>query len=231
MVVYLVTNRVNDKQYVGQTIRPLQDRWRDHCRVKDDNYFHRAIRKYGAENFTVEIIDTAETLEELDRKEMYWISKLGTLCPHGYNIMAGGSVAMRGLRGMYNPKSKLIYQFRLDGSMVNGYWGASDAERLTGIGRTIISRSLKSKKPSLAGGYLWVFATEFTPDGVADKVDRYIGKRWKWKPVLCVETGEIFQNMTEAAKKYNTYPNSISSCCSGKLKTTGGYHWKYYEGE
>jgi hypothetical protein len=36
--------------------------------------------------------------------------------------------------------------------------------------------------------------------------------------------------MTDAAKKYNTYPNSISSCCAGKLKTTGGYHWRYYDG-
>ncbi len=226
MIVYLATNKVNGKQYVGQTIRSLEERWKDHCRVKDDNYFHRAIHKYGAENFTLEVIDTAESGEALDEKEIFWIKKLNTLFPNGYNLKEGGAVSMRGRLGIYNPKSRLIYQFRLDGSMVNGYYGVGDASRRTGLNSSAISRSLKHGYP-LAAGCIWIYADEF-PQRLVELVDSYRGKRLE--PVICVETGEVFRSMTEAAKKYNTYPNSISACCSGRLKTTGGKHWRYFNG-
>ena len=224
MIIYLVTNKLNGKQYVGQTIRPISERWRDHCRVNDDNYFHRAIRKYGAENFNVDVIDVAKTEEELDQKEVFWIGKLCTMVPHGYNIKRGGNVSMRGLYGGMNPKTRLIYQFTLEGGMVNGYWGVSEANRVTGISDTTIRRSLKANGNVLAGGFLWMYADEFTPQRCAEKIDNYRGN--KHSEVLCVETGERFRSMTEAAEKYRTYPCSISACCSGKLKTTAGYHWK-----
>ena len=229
MVIYLVTNKINGKRYVGQTVRTLNERWKDHCRVKDDNYFHRAIHKYGKENFTIEVIDSATTLDELDEKEIYWIHKLNTIFPKGYNLKEGGNVSMRGRLGVNNPKSRLIYQFRLDGSMVNGYYGVPDAERKTNISRSAILRNLKYGKP-LAGGCVWVYGDTFSPEELVKKIDSYKGNRWK--SVVCIETGEKFKNMTEAAKKYNTYPHSISACCSGKLKTTGGFHWRcVYEEE
>jgi group I intron endonuclease len=224
MVIYLVTNKINGKQYVGQTIRPLSERWRDHCRLDRDNYFHRAIHKYGKENFDIEVIDTAENEDELDRKEIDWIQKLNTMIPNGYNLKSGGNVSMRGRYGGLNPKSRLIYQFTLNGGLVNGYWGISEASRITGITDTMIHRSLKANGNILAGGFLWMYADEFTPQMCAEKIDNYRGN--KHSEVLCVETGERFGSMTEAAKKYNTYPCSISACCSGKLKTTAGYHWK-----
>ena len=229
MVIYLITNKINGKRYVGQTIRPLSERWKDHCRANDNNYFHNAIRKYGKENFELKIIDAATNGLELDAKEIYWINKLNTLFPHGYNLKQGGNVSMRGRKGIDNPKARLIYQFGLDGSMVNGYYGVSDAERKTGINGSAIYRNLKKGNP-LAGGYIWIYADEFNdnPQIIAVRVDCYSAK--KHRSVICVETGEHFWSMTDAAKKYNTYPNSISACCAGKLKTTGGYHWRYCDG-
>lgn len=48
------------------------------------------------------------------------------------------------------------------------------------------------------------------------------------KPVMCVETGVIFMNLTEASKWAGLKSNaSISQCCTGKRKTAGGYHWEY----
>jgi group I intron endonuclease len=224
MVIYLVTNKLNGKQYVGQTIRPLSERWRDHCRLDKNNYFHRAIQKYGAENFDIQVIDSAESENELDEKEIFWIQKLATMFPDGYNIKPGGNVAMRGLHGCFNPKTRLIYQITLNGEMVNEYWGAVEASENTGISEGSIYRSLKSDGRCLGGGYMWIYANEFTPQKSAEKIDRYRGQ--KRSAVLCVETGEQFESMTEAAEKYGTYPCSISACCAGKLKTTGGYHWK-----
>lgn len=227
MIIYLATNNVNGKCYVGQTIRSLEARWKDHCRTKDDNYFHNAIRKYGSENFTVKVLDTAETEQELDLKEIYWIKKLNTLSPNGYNLREGGNVSGRGRFGIHNPKSRLIYRFNLDGSMIGAYYGMGDAVRNTGCKSSAIARSIKLKN-RLTGGSIWMYATDFTPEYLAECVDTYPGH--KWRSVVCVETGEIFPNMSEAAKQYNTYPCSISACCSGKLKTTGGFHWEYYEG-
>lgn len=227
MVIYLATNKIDGKRYVGQTIRSLEDRWKDHCRVKDNNYFHRAIRKYGPENFSLEILDTAESEDELDRKEMFWIEKLDTKFPNGYNLRDGGNVSGRGRLGVYNTKSRLIYQFSLDGGLVNGYYGIGDAERRTGIRSSAIHRSLQHGN-MLAGGCLWMYAEDFTPAVIAERIDSYAAK--KWRAVVCVDSGETFRNMVEAAKKYNTFPNSICACCNGKLKTTAGKHWEYYKG-
>ena len=223
MIVYLATNKINGKQYVGQTVRSLEERWRDHCRSRDENYFHRAIRKYGKENFALEILDTANTEIELDEKEIFWINKLNTLFPGGYNLRVGGNVSGRGRVGGLNPKSRLIYQFTMDGSLVNGYWGTNEAAAKTGLSHSSILRSLKNKYP-LTGKCVWMYADSFTPEALAKLIDEYPGRRWK--AVVCVETGEHFKNMTDAAKAYNTTPGSISACCSGRLKTTAGKHWK-----
>lgn len=73
MYVYKITNKVNNKVYIGQSIRPIDERFNRH--INDavnyvlDTHFARAIRKYGKENFFIELIDTAETQEELTLKE------------------------------------------------------------------------------------------------------------------------------------------------------------------
>lgn len=91
--IYLVTNTVNGKQYVGQTTRSLKRRWQFHLRsVRGGSKYalHCAIRKYGAAAFKVEQIDSAETLEELNEKEARYVLQLATLAPGGYNLTTGG---------------------------------------------------------------------------------------------------------------------------------------------
>lgn len=51
------------------------------------------------------------------------------------------------------------------------------------------------------------------------------------KPVLCVETGEIFETGAAAAKAVGRSPSAVSSALCGKIKTAGGYHWQIYEGK
>ena len=51
---------------------------------------------------------------------------------------------------------------------------------------------------------------------------------WLGNEVINIDTGEVFESFSKAAKKYNTYVASISRCCKGNQKTAGGYHWKYY---
>ena len=77
MWIYKITNIQNNKVYIGQTIRPIQDRFNRH--ISDalhniiDTHFARAIRKYGKEIFSLEVIDTVQSQNELNKKEQYWI--------------------------------------------------------------------------------------------------------------------------------------------------------------
>lgn len=82
--IYCITNKINGKQYIGKR--------------KNDNdyymgsgiYIKRAIEKYGRENFTKTILDTF-TGEDWRTKEIYWINKMNSKIPFGYNIANGGS--------------------------------------------------------------------------------------------------------------------------------------------
>lgn len=93
MIIYKITNKVNGMVYIGQTKRSLQARWRQHKYNLDDKYSYSrlkaAIKEHGAENFTVEQIDCADTKAEADAKEKYWISFYRST-EYGYNHAPGG---------------------------------------------------------------------------------------------------------------------------------------------
>jgi len=88
MWIYKITNIQNNKVYIGQTIRPVEQRLHRH--INDalnnilDTHFARAIRKYGKESFIIETIDTAKSQHELNKKEQYWIRFYDSV-NQGYN--------------------------------------------------------------------------------------------------------------------------------------------------
>ena len=88
MWIYKITNIQNNKVYIGQTIRPIKDRFHRH--INDamnnilDTHFARAIRKYGKESFIAEEIDNATNQTELNEKEQYWIHYYNSV-KEGYN--------------------------------------------------------------------------------------------------------------------------------------------------
>lgn len=94
MIVYKITNTINNKIYIGVTTRTLDERWREHKnRVKErTSHLYSAFRKYGIENFTIEIIDdTAESQEELFELEKRYIKQYNSNNPDiGYNATIGG---------------------------------------------------------------------------------------------------------------------------------------------
>ena len=83
-MIYLITNTINKKKYVGKTTN-LQRRWYRHCKAAEygsKTHFHKAIRKYGAEVFKVELLDGAYSNEA----EIMWIDCVGP----EYNMTKGG---------------------------------------------------------------------------------------------------------------------------------------------
>ena len=98
MIIYIVTNRINGKQYVGQTINSLKQRKGEHINAsiknKDKLYFHSAIRKHGPENFDwTTIHDDITTIDFLNRLEIFYIGFYDTF-GNGYNLDIGGRNAI-----------------------------------------------------------------------------------------------------------------------------------------
>lgn len=92
--IYLITNLINNKKYVGQTIQSIKKRWQRHCwkstLVKNDYPIRNAINKYGKENFSIKQIDEALSLEEANEKEVYWGNYYNVISPNGYSLKLGG---------------------------------------------------------------------------------------------------------------------------------------------
>ena len=88
MWIYKITNIQNNKVYIGQIIRPIEQRFHRHLNDALNNildtHFARAIRKYGKDNFVIEKIDNAQTQDELNQKEQYWIRYYNSV-ENGYN--------------------------------------------------------------------------------------------------------------------------------------------------
>lgn len=167
MIIYKVTNKNNGKVYIGQTVGKLETRWKQHVKAKDESKFHRAIRKYGAAAFTVEQIDCACSIDELNQKEKQWIAYYDSL-KNGYNMTVGGRS------------------------------GAVDIKR-----------------------------TELTRRRISEAITG--GRHWHATKVRNVETGEIFDSISEAAKAYGTEKTNIIGVCKRRkhCKTAAGYHWEY----
>jgi len=95
MLLYLLHNNLNGKVYVGQTVRPLAMRWKWHKgdRLKPRNAIAQALRRYGVENFSVEMIrDDFQTQSELNNAEKLFIIALRSAEKrYGYNIALGGN--------------------------------------------------------------------------------------------------------------------------------------------
>jgi len=90
--VYIHTNKINGKKYVGQTCRKPEYRWNSGKGYKDNIYFTNAIQKYGWDGFEHEVIASNLTKEEADNFEKILIQELNTMnLEFGYNLRAGGS--------------------------------------------------------------------------------------------------------------------------------------------
>lgn len=91
--IYKITNKINGKSYIGQTIQNVKERFYQHCATKCSQailnmVIHKAINKYGKSNFTIEVIEEVESTNLNDR-ERYWIRYYDSH-NNGYNSTEGG---------------------------------------------------------------------------------------------------------------------------------------------
>lgn len=87
-IIYKITNKVNNKSYIGQTRYTIEFRWKQHQHKKDNTYFHNAIKKYGIDSFLIEKLEECN-IEDLNSREIFYIAKYDTF-KNGYNLTIGG---------------------------------------------------------------------------------------------------------------------------------------------
>jgi group I intron endonuclease len=154
-VIYKITNTVNGKVYVGQTCAPLERRWREHkgdARTRTTcRYLHAAMRKYGYENFTIEVVDRSDSRDELAEKEIAWIAKLDAMNPEkGYNCTSGGTACVHGPSSKARVKGRKWTEYakakRIATMRANGGWKHTP-ERAAAVGnrRRGVKASLESR--------------------------------------------------------------------------------------
>jgi len=95
MLIYKITNDVNDKIYIGQTTKPLEERIAGHkaayASTDYDTHLYRAMRKYGWDKFHFSVVVTCEDQDTLNELEAYYIAKFDCI-KNGYNMAPGGTV-------------------------------------------------------------------------------------------------------------------------------------------
>lgn len=229
MIIYKITNLINNKVYIGQTTQPLKKRWADHCKPSSTNcaVLHRSILKYGRDNFSIEIIDTAVTLEELNRKEAYWISYYNSITPNGYNLQSGGDrfkfsdetkLKIKNNR----PSAKPVNQYLISGEYVKTWQSANDAGKTLNIPTSNIQGCCHNKRGCRsAGGFIWSY----------EKTEKLEYKSKLHRKIKCVETGKVFNSITDAANTIGKTPACIVNHLKGLRQSAGGFHWEYYEQE
>lgn len=203
-VIYEFVNNINQKIYVGQAI-DYKQRIRTHkfnSKKNKNTPFYNALKKYGWENFSINVIEECEE-NKLNEREIYWIEEKKSLYPNGYNLLEGGKQARHtnitkqkisdGRKGIKFSKDHIE---NLRKSHI-GYVMSEEQKRK-------ISESNKGKKHSLETKrklkYLQPHRREV---GRFDKEGNLIFK---------------YESIMDASIDLNCSPGNISECCNGKRK-------------
>lgn len=219
--IYKIENLINHKVYIGLS-KDISNRWRGHKsnynnpNCKDYNMvIYKAMRKYGIENFTFEIIEKCNE-ELLNQKEQYWIAYYDSYY-NGYNSTLGGDESHIHL-------GKPIELYDLEGNYITTYPNITEAAKVIGVSRSAIYGILQGYRLSIKN-------YQFKLVGDRKEIKPYTNRQGGKKAVLQKDDNNNiinqFESVNEAARQLNLDSSSISKCCRGKLKHVGGFRWEY----
>lgn len=231
--VYCITNKENGKLYVGVTTKGYKTRFANHvwhsrksngkCRA-----LYNAMRKYGQDAFSVELIDAASSFEEMNQLERNHIAMLGSLHPNGYNLTDGGDA------GSFAEETRLMASKRLKGKPMG-------EKNRKGLINAWANPELRQKRCNA------IKEAMNRPEVKAKTSERQKGKpksashveslrKARASSVVCIETGKVFEAMIDAAnwiRSQGKYPKANHAKIVRALKredyTAYGYHWRRNE--
>ena len=228
--IYLLTNKINQKQYVGQT-NNIDNRWNQYKRLKQNNIgrcLYNAFIKYGINNFKFQIICICFD-DDCNKYEIDYIKKLNTIVPNGYNLESGGNTHK------CHPDTARLISNTLKGNILSQETKNKISKSTKGHivrieTRMKISKKLKeqtdenvkkrridlSEESKLKINYGLLIGVEINKK----KVGQYDRNNNLLKE---------FNSISEAGIINNICIRSISKVCNNKKysKTAGGFVWKF----
>ena len=218
--VYCHTNKINGKKYVGITSRSVKSRWRKNGKgYSDKRYFGKAIRKYGWDNFTHEII--AENLTESEAKslEVLYIGMWNTKDrKYGYNLTDGGDGTL-GVK--ISDKERERRRLAMIGNQnTKGYVPSEETReklRNANTGKRHNDEARIKMHNAQLGNKKWL-----------GKKHKDISKKLisennpNRKSIKCLETKEVFYSIKEASKHFSISESAISTAIKENRKLRKG---------
>jgi group I intron endonuclease len=220
MVIYLIINKLNLKEYVGQTVGTAEQRWYSHTSLAlrknkpGTCALSNAIRKYGKDVFAIKVLCACDSIEELNEKEIYHISVRNSATPNGYNIDSGG----KNRRLHPDTKAKL-------------------SKAKTGKRGTPCSEENKQKLAQRNRDRIWT--DESKAKSAAHRIGQVYGPpsaETKQKlsnahdkdkvKVLCIENNTVYESVKDAARKLSLNKCHIFGVLAGRRNHHKGYTFK-----
>ena len=207
--VYKLTDR-QGKVYIGCTGQTVKKRWRGGRGYQVNSQIGRAIRAYGWDSFSKEILCKKLTKEGGEKLEKWFVEYYDSLNPEkGYNGFTGGNRSGATASGCTRGNMRVAKAATFDGNRA-----ISRQFRDTSNTYYREHPELRRQIASVMSSYL------LSPAG-----RKFPLSSKKAKPVMCVETGEVYRSAHAAEKA--TGLCSIHKVCQGRRKVSGGYHWEY----
>lgn len=206
--IYLITNLINGKVYVGKTTGTLENRWKQHVEAASrniDTHLYRAIRKYGAENFKIESLYYGD--ENLNELERYYIKQYNSFQNPtvGYNETRGGD----GIR-LYDYKE--IYNLWNQGLSIAEIQDIMNCHYKT-VRSALDSYNISQEETTIRGY-------------------QYNGKIRKKRIFQYSLDGQllaIYNDLTEMSRATGYDQDYIRKACNGIYKTAHGFIWGHEE--
>lgn len=225
-IVYKHTSP-NGKSYIGLTCQTMERRARGGLGYLECTAFYNAIQKYGWDNFAHEVLESDLSFEQACERERYYIALFKTLTSeNGYNLENGGRVNCR-----VSEETRAKISESLTGRKRGP--ASNETKRKISVAHTGMKMPPRSEEHckklsvSLTGR---AFSEEHCRNISLGKQGTQAGKNNpRARGVLCVETGVVFDTVKDAAAFVAGSPKNIIHACAGRLKTSGGYHWKYID--
>lgn len=216
--IYRIHNLINNKDYIGQS-NNIYHRWEQHKARYDSCAIHRALAKYGIENFSFTILEECNE-DKLDEKEIYWINYYNSY-KNGYNETTGGKNPLQ------TNCSREIEKYNLNGNYIKNYPSMSAAARDLQCDVSLINSVIQKRRPTAKG-----FQFKLKDDNIT-VIKPFVKKKSGpiGKSVIQLDLNNNIINeyisASEAARQTGLHAQNISGVCRGIKKTCGGFKWQY----
>ena len=203
-VIYKIEHKKSHKIYIGQTRRTFEDRLREHLRPSSKHHINFALRKYGIDNFYLDIIEEVEDAL-LNEREKYWIKYYNCVEPNGYNNTYGGE---GGVPSEYTRR-------KISETLKSKHFTHTDEFKIQ------MSKRFKGRVSPMKG-------RKHSKETLLKMIEQRSGENSKVaKPIICLETGVYYISTVQASDQTGVGRSCLCCALKGTQKTAGGLHWVY----